>query len=144
MHARWRSETQGITITGADISSDLQKCRVFYSVLGDRESSAAAAKFFAKNSREIRRIVGSKIVLKFTPELRFCRDHSVERGMRVLEILDELDESGEAPIEGNGKKTEEERYREKEAWKARKAEKRAAKKSEPRRNDWKSLAEDDD
>jgi ribosome-binding factor A len=36
------------------------------------------------------------VVLKFTPHLHFKLDASIERGSRVLDILDELDAGGEA------------------------------------------------
>ena len=37
-----------------------------------------------------------RVVLKFTPHLHFQLDESIERGSRVLDILDELDTGGEA------------------------------------------------
>jgi ribosome-binding factor A len=37
--------------------------------------------------------VGKAVVLKYTPQLRFIVDDSIERGNRVLEIIEELDKS---------------------------------------------------
>jgi ribosome-binding factor A len=37
--------------------------------------------------------VGRGIILKYTPQLRFILDESIERGNRVLRILDELEKT---------------------------------------------------
>jgi ribosome-binding factor A len=40
--------------------------------------------------------MAKRVVLKFTPHLHFRLDESIERGARVLDILEELDAEGEA------------------------------------------------
>jgi ribosome-binding factor A len=46
-----------------------------------------------KKRKRIQGLVGRGIVLKYTPQLRFILDESIERGNRVLRILDELEKS---------------------------------------------------
>ena len=43
IHERWRSESVKITLTEADVSPDLKRARIYYSVLGGREDAAKAA-----------------------------------------------------------------------------------------------------
>jgi len=79
-----------VTVTGVDTSSDLRHARVFVSVLGGekkRRSSlvaldAAHGVLQARLSRELR--------LKRTPQLAFEYDPSVERGVRMSQLIDEL------------------------------------------------------
>lgn len=90
LHSRWRSESVAITITEVDISPDLRNARVYYSVIGGREAVAKAGKFLMSIRNQLRHLLGQKVVIKYTPELRFVYDPSVERGMHILEKLDEL------------------------------------------------------
>ena len=91
LHGRWRSESVAITLTEVDIAPDLKKARVYYSVLGNREAVAKAGKFLMSVRNELRRIVGKNIKIKYTPELNFVYDPSVELGMRILEVMDDIE-----------------------------------------------------
>ncbi len=93
LHSRWRSESVAITLTEVDISPDLKKARVYYSVIGGRENVAKAGKFLMSVRNELRRIIGKNVVIKYTPELNFVYDPSVERGMKIIEVLDELEQA---------------------------------------------------
>ena len=91
IHGRGRSEAVAITITEADVSPDLKRARIYYSTIGGREVAAKAGKFLMSKRNELRKMLGKNVVLKYTPEIEFVYDLSIERGMRVLEALDELD-----------------------------------------------------
>jgi ribosome-binding factor A len=79
-----------VTVTGVATSPDLRHARVFVSVLGTekkRERSLAALEsahgvLQARIARELR--------LKRTPQLAFEYDSSVERGVRMNQLIDEL------------------------------------------------------
>ena len=79
-----------VTVTAVDTSPDLRQARVFVSVLGNervRERSlagltAAHGLLQARIARELR--------LKRTPQLSFEYDPSVERGVRMSKLIDEL------------------------------------------------------
>jgi len=79
-----------VTVTGIDASTDLRSARVFVSVLGNdkkRQKSmagleAAHGVLQARISRELR--------LKRTPQLRFEYDPSVEHGVRMSRLIDDL------------------------------------------------------
>ena len=89
IHERWRSESVKITLTEADVSPDLKRARIYYSVIGGRED--AAAKFLMSKRGELRRMLGKNVVLKYTPELEFAYDPSIERGMKILSLMDEIE-----------------------------------------------------
>ena len=91
LSTRYRSECVRYTITDVDVSADLRNATVAYSVIGDEKIAREAQSFFRKHAGEIRKEVFSKIVLKYSPRLQFVRDLGMERGHRVLGILDELD-----------------------------------------------------
>ena len=94
LKTRYRSESVCWTITSVDVAPDLRNATVGYSVLGDEMKSREAQAFFRKHAGEIRKEVSTHVVLKYSPKLQFVRDHGIERGNRVMEILDEL-EAGE-------------------------------------------------
>lgn len=91
LHSRWRSESVGITLTHVDVAPDLRKATVFYSAIGSRKQIAEAGRFLARINRELKALMVKKIVLKNTPALEFVYDYSIERGSRVLDIIEELE-----------------------------------------------------
>ncbi len=102
LHSCWREETVSITLSEVEMSRDLHSANVYYSVLGDRESVAAAGRFLAKTKGKLRRLLSKDVVLKYTPDLRFIFDPSGERGMRIISALDKLEEEKSASETKNG------------------------------------------
>jgi ribosome-binding factor A len=77
-----------VTVTGVKTSPDLRHASVYVSVLGDdpeREESMAGLR---SAHGYLQRRVASELTLKHTPSLSFEYDESVDRGMRISEILD--------------------------------------------------------
>lgn len=88
-----------ITITAVELSSDLKSARIFYSVLGDDESKDKSEQALKSASGFIQRQIGIRMRLRYTPQIVFKYDHSIERGARIEEILKEIKQKEE-----NGKK----------------------------------------
>jgi ribosome-binding factor A len=79
-----------VTVTGVRTTSDLSQARVFVSVLGGekkRERSMAGLDA-ARGLLQAR--IASEVRLKRTPTLAFEYDPSVERGVRMTQLIDEL------------------------------------------------------
>src|SRR5437016_9799276 len=79
-----------VTITGVETSPDLRHARVFVSVLGNerkREQSLAALQA-AHGVLQAR--LGRELRMKRTPQLAFEYDPTVERGVRMTQLIDEL------------------------------------------------------
>ena len=88
---------QGLfTITAVEATGDLRYAKVYYSILGEVDEKELR-KGLKSVSPWLRRELGSVLSLRYTPELLFERDSSMERGQRLSEVFRELEEkSGEA------------------------------------------------
>ena len=62
-------------------------------VIGSPEQRQKAASLLGKESKRLQSLVARSIILKYTPHLKFVIDESIERGNRVLEILEQLEKS---------------------------------------------------
>ncbi|GEP18627.1 30S ribosome-binding factor RbfA [Pediococcus argentinicus] len=82
---------EGITITGVDVTGDLQQAKIFYSILSDKASDDKKTKEgFEKASGLIRKELGSRLSIYKTPELLFERDESVQYGDHIDQLLNKL------------------------------------------------------
>jgi ribosome-binding factor A len=79
-----------VTISAVDITSDLKNAHVFVSAMGDDNQRGTILSLLEKNRATLQSELAKRIVLKQTPHLHFRFDESIERGTRVLGILDEL------------------------------------------------------
>ena len=78
-----------ISITGVEVTQDLQKAKIFVSFLDD-ESEKEIMQRLRKAARYFRREIAERINLRHTPELEFVYDPSIARGARVLALLREV------------------------------------------------------
>ena len=79
-----------VTITGAKLSADLKQARIFYSVLGDEDSKQRTASALKRASGFIQNEVGRNLRLKYTPEILFQFDGSVEYGAHIEELIEKI------------------------------------------------------
>jgi ribosome-binding factor A len=84
--------TEGVTVTGVKVSSDLQHARVFYCVMGSGEAGAreAAADGLEKSKGFMRRELGKRLHMKHLPHLEFVYDASFDYGEKIERLLKEL------------------------------------------------------
>lgn len=82
-----------LTVNEVGVASDLRSATIFVGVIGTPEQRKKAASLLDKESKRFQGLVGRAVVLKYTPHLKFVLDESIERGNRVLEILDEIEKS---------------------------------------------------
>jgi ribosome-binding factor A len=87
------SEAGLLTVNEVGVSSDLRSATIFVGVIGTPEQRKKAASLLDKESKRFQGLVGRAVVLKYTPHLKFVLDESIERGNRVLEILEDLEKS---------------------------------------------------
>jgi ribosome-binding factor A len=87
-----------ITITGVEVTPDLRIAHVYISVYGEPEAQAASMSVLERASKFLRGALGRTIELRYTPELHFHLDTSIERGARIFELLHEI-EKEEKPHE---------------------------------------------
>lgn len=82
-----------VTVNDVDVAGDLKNAKVFLGLLGTTEQKKTALDLLHKNRPRIQSLVARKVVLKYTPKLKFVIDESVNRGNRVLNIIEELEKT---------------------------------------------------
>lgn len=78
------------TISDVEVSSDLQVVKVYVSVFGDERGKEVAISGLKSKAKYVRGQLGKRMKLRLTPEIRFIEDESLERGSRVIAILDKI------------------------------------------------------
>ncbi len=79
-----------ITITGVDVSPDLHDAKVFVSVFGNEKKRRASMTALDAARGVIQSRVSRELTLKRTPHLSFEYDPTVEQGVRMTKLIDEL------------------------------------------------------
>jgi ribosome-binding factor A len=79
-----------VSVTRAQVSPDLRKARIFYSVLADQAGQSEAAAALRKAAGFIRSNLAATLGLRAVPELLFVYDKNVENAQRVHQVLAEL------------------------------------------------------
>lgn len=80
-----------ITVNDVAATGDLKLATVYVGVLGGPDQKKRCLRLLQEHRKQIQSEVGRNVVLRYTPQLRFIVDESIERGNRVLQILEELD-----------------------------------------------------
>ena len=78
-----------VTVTAVETSPDLRHARVWVSVLGSEEERAASLAGLESAHGVLQQAVAGELRMKRTPTLQFVFDESIERGMRITELLDD-------------------------------------------------------
>ena len=79
-----------VTVTGVETSPDLRHARVFVSVLGSERKREASLAGLTSAHGVLQARIASELRLKRTPQLAFEYDPTVERGVRMSHLIDEL------------------------------------------------------
>jgi ribosome-binding factor A len=79
-----------ITITGVVTSADLQQATVYVSVLGSERKRAQSLAGLEAAHGVLQRRIAAELRLKRTPQLTFQYDPSVEQGVRMSKLIDDL------------------------------------------------------
>jgi len=77
-----------VTVTHVKTSPDLRHARVYVSVLGDEQTRADSLEGLRSAHGFLQSLLASELRLKHTPTLTFRYDDSVDRGMRITELID--------------------------------------------------------
>src|SRR5438094_5414402 len=86
-----------VTLTHVDVSPDLRRATVYYTVMGaDRDHRATEAGLRSAAPR-LRAVLGQQVRLKFTPELEFEEDVGLSQVERVTQLLKEIGEQAAPP-----------------------------------------------
>nr|WP_326185854.1 30S ribosome-binding factor RbfA [uncultured Oscillibacter sp.] len=84
------SGTGMVSITRVDTTGDLRYARVYISVL-DKSREKDVLKGLKSAAGFLRRELGRALQLRYTPELQFIGDDSIQHGAHILEVLRDPD-----------------------------------------------------
>lgn len=79
-----------VSVTDVDVSGDLQHAKVFVSIYGTDEARAETMEGLTAATGFVRSELGQRLRLRRTPEIIFKEDLGVERGTRVLSLINQL------------------------------------------------------
>jgi ribosome-binding factor A len=79
-----------ISVTEVTLSPDLRHAKVFVSTLGSDTNKEDMLRGFNKASGFLRRELAAHLRLRHAPELSFHYDDSIERGVRLLELIHDV------------------------------------------------------
>jgi len=79
-----------VSINHVDVASDLKNAHAFVSVLGSDNAESVLNKL-ASHRAILQAELARHVTMKYTPHLSFHVDNSIERGARVIEILQEIE-----------------------------------------------------
>ncbi|MDD3718381.1 MAG: 30S ribosome-binding factor RbfA [Actinomycetota bacterium] len=84
-----------VTVTSVEVTPDLHQAKVRLSVLGPEEEVETVMRVLERAKGFMRRELGQRVRMRYTPELRIFLDRGPEVSERVQSILQDLAEEGE-------------------------------------------------
>ena len=88
-----------ISVNEVDCTGDFKSAVVYVSIFGNADQQKRGIAKLTEQRTRIQELMAKSVVLKFTPVLRFAVDDSLNRGNRVMQILDELEKTSPLPPE---------------------------------------------
>lgn len=85
-----RVGTGMVSVTDVDVSGDLQHAKIYVSIYGTDEAREETMAGLKSATGYVRSELGSRVRLRRTPEVIFLEDRSIERGNKVLSLLNQI------------------------------------------------------
>jgi len=79
-----------ISITKVDTTLDMKHTRVYFSHLGTEAERQETIKVLTAAAGYFRRELAHSLKLRYTPEILFVNDNSIERGDRITQLIDKV------------------------------------------------------
>ena len=87
-----------VSVTDVNVSGDLQHAKIFVSIYGTEEAKAETMAGLKSATGYVRSELGHRVGLRRTPEVVFLEDHSLERGDKMLLLLNKLSQERKPDI----------------------------------------------
>lgn len=78
------------SVVSVEVAPDLKTCKAYISVLGDEQSQKDTITGLKSAEGYIRRELARTVNLRNTPEIKFIRDQSIEYGINMSKLIDEV------------------------------------------------------
>lgn len=89
-----------VTITGVKMGSDLRHAKIYFSVIGDDQARENTLQGLRSARGFIRTELGKRIRLRFTPEIDFVVDTSLDHGLKIFGLLKQVQREEQIPHGG--------------------------------------------
>ena len=86
------------SVVAVEVAPDLKSCKAYISVLGDERSQKDTLAGLKSAEGFIRRELARSINLRNTPEIRFILDQSIEYGVNMSKLIDEVNRKNESAM----------------------------------------------
>ena len=80
-----------VTVTDARITGDLREATVYVSLFGSDEEKKNTLAALSKAQGDIRSEVGKRLGIRYSPQIEFKEDESLEYGMKIESILHDIE-----------------------------------------------------
>lgn len=84
-----------VTFTDVEVTDDIRYAKIFYSVLGGESDKKETSIYLNKIRKQVQYHLGRLLNIKMVPEITFEFDPSIERGMRIEQLLNEISKKEE-------------------------------------------------
>lgn len=78
------------SVVAVEVTPDLKYCKAYISVLGDEEAGKATIEGLRSAASFVRRKLAHRVNLRNTPEIKFILDQSIEYGVNMSKLIDEV------------------------------------------------------
>lgn len=78
------------SVVAVEVTPDLKYCKAYISVLGDEEAGKATIEGLRSAASFVRRELAHRVSLRNTPEIKFILDQSIEYGVNMSKLIDEV------------------------------------------------------
>lgn len=78
------------SVVAVDVAPDLKTCKAYISVLGDKDSQDSTITGLKSAASYIRTLLAKTVNLRNTPEITFILDQSIEYGVNISRLIDEV------------------------------------------------------
>lgn len=82
------------SVTAVEVTPDLKFCKAYISVLGDKKAKDDTMAGLKSAAGFIRRELARTVNLRNTPEIQFIIDETIEYGMKMSKLIDEVNKNG--------------------------------------------------
>jgi ribosome-binding factor A len=81
-----------VSITRVEVSGDYRHAKIYTSVMGSKDEQTSTLRALEHATGFLRHELAGRLDLRYTPEIVFKLDHSIEEGARILKLIQEEEE----------------------------------------------------
>jgi len=84
-------DAQLVTVQHVDVTPDLKNAHVYMSVIGTEKQRKGVMSLLRTRCPHLQFLLSRRVIMKYTPHLHFKLDEGIERGTRIINLMDKLD-----------------------------------------------------